>query len=92
MNALLFERSSGNLGPDAFARIHTISLLRSFGPAPRLRFDGGERAPEPIVGAGRSTSSPVVNPARTDQSSRTSLWAHQAGVTALALERFDGRM
>lgn len=77
MNALLFERSTGNLGPNAFARLQTTSLLTSFSPAPRFRFDGGERA----AGDGPSAAA-----------SSASLWAHQAGVTALAVERFDGRM
>lgn len=75
MNSLLFERSSGSIGPNAFARSQTGALLRSFAAAPRLRFDGGERD---SVAAGPSRSS--------------SLWAHQAGVSALALERFDGRL
>ena len=76
MNPLLFERSSGSLGPNGFARIQTASLLGSFAAALRFRFDGGERA---VSGSG-------------DEASRASLWAHQAGVSALALERFDGRM
>ena len=87
MNSLLFERSSGNIGPDVFARIQTTALLRSFWPAPRLRFDGGERGPG-AAAAGEGGSAV----AHADNLSRASLWAHQAGVSALALERFDGRM
>ncbi|KXX74411.1 DNA excision repair protein ckn1 [Madurella mycetomatis] len=34
MNQLLLERSSGNIGPNVFARIQTSSLLRSFSAAP----------------------------------------------------------
>jgi DNA excision repair protein ERCC-8 len=86
MNALLLERSSGNLGPAEFARIQTTWLLRSFSAAPRLRFDGGERA------AGSSNTSTAGNSEDVDDAPRASLWAHQAGVSALALERFDGRM
>lgn len=92
MNSLLFERSSGHLGSDAFARIQTTALLRSFGPAPRFRFDGGERDRGTIAGEGSSASGPVGNYAHAEDQSRASLWAHQAGVSALALERFDGRM
>ncbi|KAL2023108.1 hypothetical protein VTK56DRAFT_3714 [Thermocarpiscus australiensis] len=87
MNSLLFERSAGIAGPNAFARIQTTSLLRSFWAAPRFRFDGGEGA-----GEEGSTTAPVPESQHANDPSRTSLWAHQAGVSALALERFDGRI
>ncbi|KAI1501916.1 WD40-repeat-containing domain protein [Biscogniauxia marginata] len=81
MNALLFERSSGSIGPNVFARLQTTQLLKSFRPAPQFRFDGGERG-TPVSdgepGLGPSNSSPI--------------WAHQAGASALSLERFDGRI
>lgn len=79
MNELLFERSTGNLGPNAFARLQTTQLLRSFGPAPHFRFDGGETG---------VTSTADVD----DDQPPVSLWAHQSGVNALALDRFDGRI
>ncbi|KAK4033898.1 hypothetical protein C8A01DRAFT_39631 [Parachaetomium inaequale] len=86
MNPLLFERSSGSLGPNEFARIQTASLLGSFAAALRFRFDGGERAVSDT--AGRRSD----DLGSGDEASRASLWAHQAGVSALALERFDGRI
>ncbi len=76
MNQLLFERACGAIGPNVFARLECTKLLRSFRPAPRLRFDGGERA--------------VVDERNEDN--HVNLWAHQAGVNALALEKFDGRL
>ncbi|RKU49453.1 hypothetical protein DL546_007602 [Coniochaeta pulveracea] len=79
MNQLLLERSTGNLGPNAFARLETTRLLHSFRPAPRFRFDGGERG---VAGDNEDG----------DEDTQISLWAHQAGVNALALERFDGRV
>ncbi|KAI1381028.1 WD40 repeat-like protein [Hypoxylon crocopeplum] len=82
MNQLIFERSTGNVGPNVFARLQTTQLLNSFRPAPRFRFDGGERGT-----AVRDDGDGAVTP---DASS--TLWAHQAGVNALALERFDGRI
>jgi DNA excision repair protein ERCC-8 len=75
MNGLLLDRSAGDLGPNAFARLETTRLLHSFQPAPRFLFDGGERRPG--LGYGEQKSP---------------IWAHQAGVSSLALERFDGRM
>ena len=82
MNELLFERSTGNLGPYAFARLQTTQLLRSFRPAPHFRFNGGETG---VSGNNASDDDGSSGPV-------PSLWAHQAGVNALALERFDGRI
>ncbi|KAK3378607.1 WD40-repeat-containing domain protein [Podospora didyma] len=85
MNSLLFERSLGNLGPNVFATLQTTTLLRSFAPAPRFCFDGGYRSPGPSEGS----STPLVGDAVEQP---FLLWAHQAGVSSLALERFDGRI
>jgi DNA excision repair protein ERCC-8 len=82
MNQLLFERASGNIGPNAFARLHLTQLLTSFQPAPKHRFDGGERGTAVHHEADGSSAS----------GSGSHIWAHQAGVNALALERFDGRL
>ncbi|KAI0908157.1 WD40-repeat-containing domain protein [Ustulina deusta] len=80
MNQLLLERSTGAVGPNAFARLQTTRLLASFQPRPQYRFDGGERGV--AVHDGDASSSDAA----------ASIWAHQAGVSALALERFDGRI
>ncbi|KAI0885779.1 WD40 repeat-like protein [Annulohypoxylon maeteangense] len=82
MNQLLFERSCGNIGPNVFARLQTTKLLNSFRPAPEFRFDGGEKGIA-IRDDGKGAIAP-------DPDSTT--WAHQTGVNALALERFDGRI
>lgn len=87
MNELLFERAAGNLGPNAFARLETNRLLRSFRPAPHLRFDGGHKGSATSVKVGETSSSALAS-----QGQDGDIWAHQAGVNALALERFDGRM
>ena len=82
MNQLLLERSEGNLGPNAFARLESSRLLSSFGAAPLFRFDGGEGGTSIVGGGGEGSS----------VGKKADIWAHQAGVNALALERFDGRM
>lgn len=82
MNQLLFEQACGNIGPNVFARLQTTKLLNSFGPAPEFRFDGGEKG---IAVRDDEKGAIAPDPAST-------LWAHQAGVNALALERFDGRI
>ncbi|KAL2175854.1 WD40-repeat-containing domain protein [Thermothelomyces heterothallicus CBS 202.75] len=95
MNLLLFERSSGRLGPDEFARIQATTLLRSFARAPHFRFDGGERDASVPVGRGNRAVASAADGSGSGGDAaarRVSLWAHQAGVSALALERFDGRI
>ena len=86
MNQLLFDRSTGNLDPQAFARLHTSALLHATQLTPKLRFNGGETE---AVASGRATSVPTVASIDTWE---TKIWAHQAGVNALALDKFDGRM
>lgn len=81
MNELLNERAAGRLGQNALARRVCTDLLHAFRPAPRLRFDGGEIGTNIELDEGRSHSR-----------NGRDIWAHQAGVNALALERFDGRM
>ncbi|TRX92029.1 hypothetical protein FHL15_007126 [Xylaria flabelliformis] len=80
MNQLLLERATGAAGPNVFARLQTTRLLTTFQPAPQYRFDGGERGV--AVHDGDASSADTAS----------SIWAHQAGVSALALERFDGRI
>lgn len=84
MNQLTFERLIGNIDQRRFARLHTTKLLYSFHAAPHHRFDGGEQGVAVYDGAAPRDGAGV------DQ--RRSIWAHQPGVNALALERFDGRL
>jgi len=80
MNQLLFDRSSGNLSPQAFARIQTSTLVRAIQPGPRVRFNGGEKA-APL---GDDADNGVESQAGS--SAETRIWAHQAGANALALD------
>ncbi|CAK7272364.1 hypothetical protein SEPCBS119000_005083 [Sporothrix epigloea] len=89
MNELLLERSVGDLGHQAFARRHCTSLLHAFRPAPQLRFDSGEQGVNVATDDSSAGAASLSSAAR--RASRD-LWAHQAGVGALALERFDGRI
>lgn len=94
MNDPLLERASGSLGQNAFARRHCTQLLHTFRPAPRLRFDGGELGTNiaPEEGGGPSSSPSVATTSTPRPRDGRDIWAHQAGVNAMALERFDGRM
>lgn len=80
MNQLLYARATGNLGPQAFARIQTSQRVNAIQPFPRLRFDGGGKE---VVGEEKADGSEVED--------SKSIWAHQAGVNALALD-VDGKM
>lgn len=42
MNQFLFDRSTGNLGSQALARLYSSQLLHALRFCPTFRFDGGE--------------------------------------------------
>ncbi|KAH7011707.1 WD40-repeat-containing domain protein [Ilyonectria destructans] len=77
MQSRLLARETGDLDPRDFARTVTTDLLRSFAPAPQHRFNG-EFAPRP-------------DPAGVDERAHN-IRAHGAGVSALALDKFEGRI
>ncbi len=80
MNQLIFDRSTGNLSPPAFAQAHTSQRIYSIQPAHKARFNGGEKEVVPVDDTAPGASSrPIV---WTD--SRT--WAHQSGVNALGID------
>ncbi|KUJ11884.1 WD40 repeat-like protein [Mollisia scopiformis] len=77
MNQLLFDRSTGSLGPKAFARIQTSYLIHAIQPVPGLRFNGGEKEILPVDEQGNSLPLPA---------GETKIWAHQAGANALTID------
>jgi len=77
MQARLLTRETGDLPPHDLARFITDQLLHAFASAPQHRFNG------------ESPSSQSLD--ETDGRARP-LRAHAAGVSALALEKFDGRL
>ncbi|CAN8105779.1 unnamed protein product [Discula destructiva] len=87
MDSYLLDRELGNLTHSDLSRQVTTKLLRTFQPAPQHRFDGGHKG-SATSGNGEGAS----NTGRVNQYERVDLWAHQAGVQALALERFDGKI
>ncbi|RFU28527.1 hypothetical protein B7463_g7798, partial [Scytalidium lignicola] len=87
MNHLLLDRSTGTLSPRAFARIQTAQRVYTIQPTPSLRFNGGEReAPPPHDTTGWSEELQAEN-----KPNEVKVWAHQSGVNALAIDRFEGR-
>jgi len=87
MNRLLFERSTGVRGPQSFARLYATQLLSAIQPAPNLRFDGGETSHSIDDDDQRPESS-----SHTKEEAVPKIWAHQEGVNALAIDRFEGRL
>lgn len=86
MNHLIFDRQSGNLSHQAFARLHLTSLIHAIQPAPGILFDGGE-TPEKLDQADVEVVDDI-----DDWAARQTTWAHKAGANALAIDKFDGRL
>lgn len=88
MNQLLFDRASGILAPQTFERIQTSARIQSIQPAPRLRFNGGEKE---VPLEDEDGDDGDIASHRAERSVETKIWSHQAGVNALALD-IEGRM
>ena len=73
----LLGRALGTISPQVLQRAETSRLLHSIQAAPGVRFDGSD-APA------QAASSREVEDERD-------VWAHQAGVNCLTIDRFEGR-
>lgn len=80
MQSRLLAREVGDLPCRDLSQITASQLLRSFGPAPQHRFNGEVKLPQ----NDQQTAPDEDRPHR--------LRAHGAGVSSLALEKFDGRL
>jgi DNA excision repair protein ERCC-8 len=80
MNQLLFDRSTGSLKPKAFARIQSTHLVYNIQQAPSHQFDGGESSSVDL-----ETEANVGN-------GNVKACAHLAGINALVVDRFEGRL
>lgn len=80
MQTRLLNRETGDLPADSFARETTSELLSTFAAAPQHRFDGQ-----------LSFASTGAFPAAHDNRPHE-LRAHGAGVSSLAIDKFDGRV
>ena len=85
----LWERSTGESSPFAFAQKQTTRLLHALQPAPDILFDGqGDQSREPLNESTSSTNAADQDASNTGQSLRI---AHKSGVNALAIDKFEGR-
>ncbi|CZT44975.1 probable DNA excision repair protein ERCC-8 [Rhynchosporium secalis] len=91
MNQLLFDRSTGILGPQAFARHQTSHRIHSVQPAPRLRFNGGEKEAVLVDEDEEDTFGPIAPPVAVTEGTESKIWAHQSGVNSLAID-VDNRL
>lgn len=80
MQSRLLARETGDLPSRDLSQITASQLLRSFEPAPQHRFNGEVKLPQ----NDQQTALDEDRPHR--------LRAHGAGVSSLALEKFDGRI
>ncbi|OAQ62007.1 DNA excision repair protein ERCC-8 [Pochonia chlamydosporia 170] len=77
MQARLLARETGDLSPDETSTSVNADLLRSFAPAPQHRFNGEISSQSALE--------------ETEERAHN-IRAHGAGVSGLALEKFDGRI
>ena len=73
----LLGRALGTISPQALQRAETSRLLHSIQAAPGVRFDGSD-APPQAAGS-------------REAEDERDVWAHQAGVNCLTIDRFEGR-
>ena len=83
MNQLLFERSTGSLKPKAFARLQSTHLVYDIRQAPSHQFDGGESSGVDLETIGIEANVDNGN---------VKACAHLAGINALVVDRFEGRL
>jgi DNA excision repair protein ERCC-8 len=83
MNQLLFDRSTGSLKPNAFARLQSTHLVYDIQQAPSHKFDGGESS---------WVDSETVGTEVDVDNGDVKACAHLAGINALVVDRFEGRL
>ncbi|MCJ1243868.1 hypothetical protein MMC30_001065 [Trapelia coarctata] len=81
MNSLLFSRSLGAIGPQAFQRAETARLLQALQASPDVHFDSSNAK----VDKDKSKE------ADDSEDGRIRTWAHPAGVNSLVIDRFEGK-
>jgi len=81
MNSLLFNRSLGIIGPQAFQRAETARLLHASQASPDVHFDSGNA----------KVAKPKAQEVGDSEEGRTRTWAHPAGVNSLVIDRFEGK-
>jgi DNA excision repair protein ERCC-8 len=79
MNSLLFDRASGSLPATAFARTQSARLVHTIQPAPKARFNGGEKE---VLSDDDNDNDALATASTTG----TKIWAHQSGVNALGID------
>lgn len=78
MHPDLLGRALGTISAQALQRAEISRLLHSVQAAPGVRFDGSD-APAQSAASSR------------DVEDERDVWAHQAGVNCLTIDRFEGR-
>lgn len=73
----LLGRALGTTSAHALQRAETSRLLHSIQAAPDIKFDGSD--------------APAQAASSRDVEEERDVWAHQAGVNCLTIDRFEGR-
>lgn len=83
MNSFLLNRTIGSISPPVLQRAQTTRLVHAISPAPGVQFLNEQTGPEVASSTDRHDD---------DRDASTEhIWAHKAGVNALAIDRFEGR-
>jgi len=84
MNSFLLNRTIGSISPPVLQRAQTTRLVHAISPTPGVRFRNEQTGADVASTADRRDE---------DQDGGTErIWAHKAGVNALAIDRFEGRL
>ena len=83
MNSFLLNRSIGSISPPVLQRAQTSRLVHAISPAPG------------VILANNHTGIDLVSAQNAQDGdldgSKAGIWAHKAGVNALAIDGFEGR-
>lgn len=84
MNSFLLNRTIGSISPPVLQRAQTTRLIHAISPTPGVQFRNEHTGTNVAFTAGQQDE---------DQGRGTEqIWAHKAGVNALAIDRFEGRL
>lgn len=84
MNSFLLNRTIGSISPPVLQRAQTTRLVHAISPTPGVRFRNEQ--------TGADVSSTADGQDGCQGGGAEQIWAHKAGVNALAIDRFEGRL
>lgn len=84
MNSFLLNRTIGSISPPVLQRAQTTRLVHAIFPTPGVWFRDEQ--------TGADVASTADQQDQGQDGGTEQIWAHKAGVNALAIDRFEGRL